>query len=323
MQMRAELIRECPELEGQIPGQNLASGVRVTLKNGLLTSWTAELEIDEMVPIGSPLGARLLDARQDLSACLFSDDGDTYLWVRGQLFSVALNARAGAILGDGRVVAVHADSPPGVASADSFQLVLLDAQARILASEAFEADQAGVFAVAHPHGQLVILEFPMGQDGILVVSAQAKQDELELSELLPGDEAIPAGFSPDGKRVLLLPYPNDPETVRIAAWPAMEVVGQLNAQDVEVDGEPAEQGFDISGGWLSDSSVLILATELGPVIASENLNEVSPVEMLSAQEVIADGMVETVHPLGPNHFAATIWRPKMPRLTTVWRLLSD
>lgn len=194
MQMRAELVRECPELAGELPGRQVASNALVTLQDGLLTAWTTELEVAETTQIGSWPSARLLDAHHDLSACLFSDNGNTYLWQRGQLFNAALKASAGAILSDGRSIVVHADTAAGAAMADSFRIVLLDSQARILASEAFEADQAAVFASSFSSGNLVILEFPTGQDGIMVVSVEAVENELCIKELLDGAEAVPPVF---------------------------------------------------------------------------------------------------------------------------------
>lgn len=103
----------------------------------------------------------------------------------------------------------------------------------------------------------------------------------------------------------------------------MEIIAQLRAQDVEFDGESADLGFDFSGGWLNDESALLLATELGPVVATNELASATPVKFLNSEADIGSGIVDSIQPLTSKLFAAVIWRAKVPRLTTVWRILAD
>jgi len=118
-------------------------------------------------------------------------------------------------------------------------------------------------------------------------------------ELLPGDECTTYGFSPDGQRLLVGPYPSDPSVVRVLSWPGGEILHELD--DVTAG---AEQGFDLTGGYLGATRTVMLASEIGIVIAGTDLTDVELVDL--REELGDDAFLEAIAPLDDEHNAAVL-----------------
>ncbi len=326
--VRARLIRECPELGGKIPGWiSPASGRRWTLHGGVLSRWTEELAPESSSVIELPTDARLLDVTADAS--LLAVAVDNHLLIHraaggeGATITVNLAAHTAAFVAHDQLLVASPRRSADGESSDGYRLVLLGLGGTIHAERTIEADNAAAFVRRHPTEASLLWDFPMGQDGTLLMRVRVVGDDLECTEVLAGDEAVPTTFSPDGTRVLLLPYPNDPDEVRVVSWPSFEVTAALDAA-TSVEGAEIEFGFGISGGFLSDDRVLLSATEGAPIVASSTLDSPQRVEMegLSARlGEDGDVEVETLVPLSSDLFAAVLWTSGAPRLTTVWQLL--
>lgn len=169
-------------------------------------------------------------------------------------------------------------------------------------------------AVHHPHGTGAVFEFPMGQDGTSVIGVDVSSGSMVCRELLPGDECTPYAFSPDGARVLVGPYPNDPSVVRVLSWPGGQVLHTLDNATVG-----AEQGFDLSGGYLGSSRTAMLATEMGIVIAGADLSGAVLIDV--SEELGGDAFIESIAPLDADYIAAVVWSTGGSRATTLWRVV--
>lgn len=169
-------------------------------------------------------------------------------------------------------------------------------------------------AVEHPHGIGAVFEFPMGQDGTSVIGVDVSSGSMVCRELLTDDECTPYGFSPDGERLLVGPYPNDPSVVRVLSWPEGHVLHALDDVTAGV-----EQGFDLSGGFLGASRTAMLATEIGIVIAGADLSDAEVIDM--REELGDDAFIESIAPLDDDHIAAVVWSTGGHRETTLWRVV--
>lgn len=179
---------------------------------------------------------------------------------------------------------------------------------------AVDAEDTEPDALAHPRGTGGVFEFPMGQDGTRVIGVDVSSGSMVCRELLPGDECTAYGFSPDGERLLVGPYPNDPSVVRVLSWPDGRVLHELD--DVSVG---AEEGFDLTGGYLGADRTVVLASGIGVVIAGADLTDAELVDM--RDELGEDAFLEQILPLDDDHIASVVWFAGNTRETMLWRVV--
>lgn len=315
-----------------MPGTSNASRARVSYSDGVLTAWTPEFTVERSVKVDVPSDAGLLDATEYLSQAIFTLDGVTYLWLEGTVCSVEMNAMAAAILRDNSVLLVGALGDAQGVAADNFVVALLDSAARELARANFAASQAIPFATLSPARDTLLVEFAMGDHGNKILEVSVSGNHLQLQELSLGGAAAIAAFSPDGSQLFLLPYGGGHDSLRIVSWPGLEALAKRKAADIELHRDKAKYGFDLSGGFFSQDTVLALAVNVGVLAAWNGLQETAAIELTGMKELtkrlgkeMAKGklgkhQVEAVFPVTANTFAAVLWWPDAPRLTTLWHL---
>ncbi len=256
-----------------------------------------ELALEEEVRV---LAAAGLDLLVLASAGGLVIAGDDVVTVPG------LRADAAALLGGVLVVAV-----PDV---ECHRLLVLDsATGAILDDQTIDADDARAFLHPHPAEDTAILEVAMGQDGVLAFRVDAEGSRLHLTEILAGEDPVIAGFSPSGARLLVTPYPSDPETVRILSWPDLKEIARLDASDVD-----AAYGFGLAGCWISDDRAAVYATEDALIVTDENFD--SPERIALPIDFGDEGEIESLTYLGSGNVAVGAWTPA-GRLTLVVHLV--
>ncbi|WP_434426934.1 hypothetical protein [Nannocystis pusilla] len=321
MPMQAKWVRTVPELEGALPLTRSSQGPRLTLKDGTLIAWDEDLRPLRRLPTGLPSGAKLLDGRADLSALVAAVDGG--LWIVADTFRpnavvVAVAADSATFITPDRLVVTAPGAPAEGRSFSEFHRVLLvDLEGIVLDERRVEVDAAWAHALVHPTDPAVLCDFIMGQDGSVLTVIRADGDALTVREVFPAEAFVNRGFSPDGTRVLLPPYPSDPNRAVVATWPALDIAARL---EVAEDLPEVQMGIDVWGGFLDDEHVLLLATEQGPIVATADLREAALVPWMGCDAVSEDeGFIEIAAPLASDRFAAVVWR-NGTRQTTVWRL---
>ncbi|MEN3221671.1 hypothetical protein PUR22_12570 [Mycolicibacterium porcinum] len=217
-------------------------------------------------------------------------------------------ADAAALLGGRPVVAVPDD--------ERHRLRVLDsATGAILDDQAIDAEDARAFLHPHPVQDTAILELAMGQDGVLAYRVDVEGSRLHLTEILAGDDPVIGGFSPSGTKLLVTPYPSDPETVRVLSWPDLNEISRLDASDVG-----AEYGFGLAGCWINDGRVAVYATEDALIVADENFD--SSERLVLPIDFGDEGEIEKLTHLGSGNVAIGAWTPS-GRLTLVVRLVDE
>ncbi|MFC9515522.1 hypothetical protein ACFTSD_07330 [Nocardiaceae bacterium NPDC056970] len=215
-------------------------------------------------------------------------------------------ADAAALLGGQLVVAV----PDG----ESHRLLVLDsATGAILDDQAIDAADARAFLHPHPAEDTAILELAMGQDGVLAFRVDVAGSRLQLTAILAGEDPVIAGFSPSGARLLVTPYPSDPETARILSWPDLKEISRLDASDVD-----AAYGFGLAGCWINDDRAAVYATEDALIVTDENFDSSERVALLI--DFCDEGEIESLTHLSSGNIAVGVWTPA-GRLTLVLRLV--
>lgn len=217
-------------------------------------------------------------------------------------------ADAAALLGGRPVVAVPDD--------ERHRLRVLDsATGAILDDQAIDAEDARAFLHPHPVQDTAILELAMGQDGVLAYRVDVEGSRLHLTEILAGDDPVIGGFSPSGTKLLVTPYPSDPETVRVLSWPDLNEISRLDASDVG-----AEYGFGLAGCWINDGRVAVYATEDALIVADENFD--SSERLVLPIDFGDEGEIEKLTHLSSGNVAIGAWTPS-GRLTLVVRLVDE
>lgn len=215
-------------------------------------------------------------------------------------------ADAAALVGELLVVAV----PDG----ERHRLLALDsATGGIVDDQAIDAEYARAFLHPHPAEDTAILELALGQDGVLAFRVDIEGSHLHLTEILAGDDPVIAGFSPSGARLLVTPYPSDPQTVRVLSWPDLTEISRLDAGDVD-----AAYGFGLAGCWIGDDRAAVYATEDALIVTDENLDSSERIAL--PIDFGDEGEIESLTPLGSGNVAVGAWTPA-GRLTLVVRLI--
>ncbi|WP_217451271.1 hypothetical protein [Prescottella equi] len=153
----------------------------------------------------------------------------------------------------------------------------------------------------------------MGQDDVLAYRVDVDGMRVHLAEILAGEDPVIAGFSPSGTGLLVTPYPSDPETVRILAWPSLKETAQLDASDVG-----AAYGFGLAGCWLDDELVAVYATEDSLIVTDSHFDSVERVALpIDFRE---EGEIESLTRLTSGDVAVGAWTPA-GRLTLIARII--
>ncbi len=305
----ARLIRH---LTGLDPSRGIVSGPGGihAFEEGVLRHWDTRGDVHDR-NLDAP-GARLLAVHGDTA--VLSGGVDTIIARAGAApVHIPVGADAAVAVGDGWLLTEPRDLDE-TGWSQSHAIIWVDAADRVRAEHAVDVFGARPSGIAHPAERAALMEFPMGQDGTLLAAVRVVSDDLEVAELLPAEDPVIGGFSPDGTRFLVLPYPSDPETAAIASWPSGEIVATLNASDLELP-----QGFDLTGGYLGAGHVLLLATEASPVLATADLSEAAPIELPGWEERAGDdAWISHVFPVGDDTFVigamegreahATLWQ---------------
>ncbi|MFC9559929.1 hypothetical protein [Agromyces sp. NPDC056965] len=229
---------------------------------------------------------------------------------------VAIAADGAVFLPSGRLIATAPSSPrEGRSSSDSHRVLLLEPTGTVIDEVVVDAEDAATYLHGHPTESVVLCDFVMGQDGNLQTAIRDAGGRLQVEEIFRDEDLVTLSFGPLGDRVLFSPYPSDPERAVVATWPVPTIDASLDAAILDL-----EMGFDVSGGHLSDGRILLLAAEMGPVLADGDLANAGLVEMIDLEDYAGDGFVEGIAPLGADSFAAVLWDAGQ-RTTTVWRLV--
>lgn len=229
--------------------------------------------------------------------------------------AVLLGADAAVQLDSGLLVTIPTPAGPSEAGTPSHRVALLAPDGSIGSERLVAAFEASGSILAHPDGQSAIVELPMGQDGTYVLAVSVLDGELQLREILPADEVIPCGFNPQGTRLLLAPYPNDPEIAQVLTWPDLAEVAQLEAADVG-----AELGFGIYGCYVGDDLVVLIAVERGLVVADAQLRGACFLDRPGLPAVGDDAEIESVQSLGGDRIAVGLWQSGADRSVWVYQL---
>ncbi|WP_433675150.1 hypothetical protein [Microbacterium gorillae] len=277
----------------------------------VLRHWDVSGEVHHR-DVAAP-GAKLLAVREDTA--VLSDDTGTILDRAGSdSVRVPVHPDAAVPIGDGWLLTEPRDRDASGWS-QSHAILWVDAAGQVRAEHSVDVFGAHPSGTAHPSEPAALVEFPMGQDCTLLAAVRVVGDELQVTELLADEDPVIGGFSPDGSTFLVLPYPSDPETASIASWPSGDVVAQLDAADLDLD-----QGFDLSGGYLGANRVLLLATEMGPVVATGDLSDASLIELNGWDEVAdEEAWISQVFPLGEDTFVVGVTEGR-EATATLWRI---
>jgi hypothetical protein len=189
------------------------------------------------------------------------------------------------------------------------RVLLLDlATGTLLDETTVDADDAMAAIHRHPHDSVAVIEFAMGQDGCLALRVDVEATgetgaSLRLTEILAAQDPVIAGFRPAGDRLLVTPYPSDPETARVFAWPSLEEIGQVSATAIG-----AEYGLGLAGCWVDDDRTALFAPEDALVLTGAALD--SP-ERADLPDAIGEeaGEIESLVALAPGRIAAGVWTP--------------
>ncbi|QKT12333.1 hypothetical protein [Rhodococcus sp. W8901] len=244
-------------------------------------------------------------AASSLDLLILASAGGLVIAVEEVVTVPGIPADAAALLGGLLVVAV----PDG----ERHRLLALDsATGAILDDQAIDADDARAFLYPHPAEDTAILELAMGQDGVLAFRVDVEGSRLHLTEILAGDDPVIAGFSPSGARLLVTPYPSNPQTVRMLSWPDLKEISRLDASDVD-----AAYGFGLAGCWINDDRAAVYATEDALIVADENFDSSERIAL--PIDFGDEGEIESLTHLGSGNVAVGAWTPA-GRLTLVVRL---
>lgn len=239
----------------------------------------------------------------------------------GPLPAAALRVGADAAgqLTGGLLVTVPTPAGPGEAGTPSHRLLLLGEDGEVLAEHLVpDAFAASGMITRHPDSSGAVVELPMGQDGTFVLAVRVLDGALEVREILPPEELVCGGFSPDGTRLLLLPYPNDPEMARVVTWSGLDVVASLDAST-----PPGAEGFNLSGCFVRDDLVALTVIERGVVVTDAQLRDVAVLELpgvpaLDDEDALAE--IEWVEPLGESRIAVGLWQAGAGRSVHVYAI---
>jgi hypothetical protein len=215
------------------------------------------------------------------------------------------NCDAAAFVGDLLIATAPA--------AETHRVLLINPATGDVVDEAtIDADGATAFIIPHPTELVVVIEFPMGQDGCVAQRVEVISGSLRVDEILCGQDPVIAGFNPSGTRLLVTPYPDDPETARVLAWPSMDEIGRLSADDLA-----AEIGIGLAACWIDEKRIAIYAMEDSLVVTNESLGE--PVRARLLLDFRDEGDLETLVSLDAGRVAAGVWTPE-GRFTLIFEI---
>ncbi|WP_221937751.1 hypothetical protein [Rhodococcus sp. KBS0724] len=216
-----------------------------------------------------------------------------------------VNCDAAAFVGDLLIATAPA--------AETHRVLLINPATGDVVDEAtIDADGATAFIIPHPTELVVVIEFPMGQDGCVAQRVEVISGSLRVDEILCGQDPVIAGFNPSGTRLLVTPYPDDPETARVLAWPSMDEIGRLSADDLVT-----EIGIGLAACWINEERIAIYAMEDSLVVTNESLGE--PVRARLLLDFRDEGDLETLVSLDAGRVAAGVWTPE-GRFTLIFEI---
>lgn len=324
MEPTVELIRTVPSLEGVVPTAYFGGRQpRFRLDDGTLTALDDGLEPGASVATGLSGGARLLAAAPGLGTWLAEDGELAVVSPAGRTDLPGAAADAASLLAGGLALVTAPDLDERGHLLLLVELGTASGPARVVAEHLVpDVVDASAHVLAHPSGRAAVVDLPMGQDGSVVLRVDAGPEPgrgLAVTELCPGEDVVSAGFSPDGERLLLTPYPSDPETARVLRWSDLRETGRLAAADV---GAPI--GIGMSGSLLDDDHLLLVDIERGLVLATRDLGSARRLalpELPLGDDDDDDGAdIEWVCALGPRTFAVGAWYAGTGRRTLVHRI---
>lgn len=181
-------------------------------------------------------------------------------------------------------------------------LVGLDSGQVLDVIEVPAAQTAGYFR-PHPHELAVTAEFPMGQDGTVFYTLQIQDDRLNAHHMrtwFGGTwlDPVSSGFNSTGTRLLLSPYPNDADTLRLVDWPGLHEISSLSRDQFTNDG-----GIGESACWLDDDRILTYLVRGGLVMTDATLGNPQPVALPDGFDEIEIALLQ---PIRPGRVAVTI-----------------
>jgi hypothetical protein len=261
----------------------------VEFREGVIRLLNSRLEV---ISVREVEAARVLAAR-GIEHLVLCDDADLRIIAEQDVTIAHLSCDAAAFV-DGFVIAT--------APAEDSHRVLLIAPdtGEILDEFIVDAWDATAFITPHPSEPVVTIEVPMGQDGCVVQRVQIDGGSLQAEEILRGEDPVIAGFDPSGSRLLVTPYPDDPESARVLSWPSLDEIGRLSAADLGTD-----LGIGIAACWIDEARIALYAMEDALVLADGHLG--NPERLSFPVEFGDNGDLESLTLLEPGRIAAGVW----------------
>ncbi|MBI4942876.1 MAG: hypothetical protein HY830_19210 [Actinobacteria bacterium] len=323
----AELVAERPDLDSA-PGLSPMSGwvaPRFRLFDGAIEALDEVLVPTRRRILPVPSGASLLAASPDLAEVLVTAGGELALLrepargIGGTWRRPLRGADSATLLAGDRLLVTAPNFEQVTHAGRSYEtksdhrVVLLDKVAGAVLDEAvLDVTDAGAEAIPHPTDGAVVLDLGEGQDGSTVYVVRDVGDRLDVRLALR--DVVAASFSPDGKRLLVLPHPSYPALPRVLDWPSLDVIATT---DVGTTGLGPDD-FDLYGCFLGDDHVLLSVYEDGLWIARTDLTRLVPVVL--PKEITGEEFeIGAVMGLSSRSFALKLWRPDH-EVTTVWRI---
>ncbi|WP_366816924.1 hypothetical protein [Myxococcus xanthus] len=256
---------------------------------------------------------RLLNSNLDVIAA-YDTDATLLLAARGLERLVLSDGKNLLIVGDHAVVVpdLVCDAAACVeeliiatAPGDSSHRILLidPASGKILDDVQVAAEDATAFITRHPSSPTLLVELPMGQSGSSTYKIELAGGSLRVEEILAGQDPVIAGFNPSGTKLLVTPYPDDPEVARVFAWPSLEETGRLTADELD-----AENGIGLPGCWVDEESIALYAVEDSLILTDQDLG--SPVRADFPIDLRESGDIESLKSLEPGRIAVGVWEPE-------------
>lgn len=143
----------------------------------------------------------------------------------------------------------------------------------------------------------------MGQSGSSTYKIELAGGSLRVEEILVGQDPVIAGFNPSGTKLLVTPYPDDPEVARVFAWPSLEETGRLTADELD-----AENGIGLPGCWVDEERIALYAVEDSLILTDQDLG--SPVRADFPIDLRESGDIESLKSLEPGRVAVGVWEPE-------------
>lgn len=266
--------------------------VRALWRQGAVRLLDSRLEEVGALPLELPTEPRLL-AAEGLERLALTAGPNLLLLGEHRATIPGIDCDGAAFIGEHLLATAPAD--------EGHRILLIDPGTGATLDEiGVDADDAGAFIMVHPHGAAALIEFAMGQDGAIALRIDVEDAKLGSNEILRGQDPVIGGFKPSGDRLLVVPYPSDPDSLRVLSWPALDELGSLTADHLG-----SEIGIGLPACWIDDDRVAAYAIEDSLVLADGRLRD--PERIALPIDFGDDADLESLTRLRPGRVAAGVW----------------